>query len=243
MTRTIGLEIIRAPCCGAEYSIPAYGSVNLSACEYWSDGRKVHGLFSTDGGLCKCICGSLYAYKECKSIRLIRGASINAPVENRSIFDKLFGLNKSKKESALRGGFLMPPRATLVNDNEVKEFLKPQYIHGSLVEGILRRRYWRILNDPIRESFKIFRSKNPGDLLPFKSSLDHFNNLNRLYELVIRNGDSSLDERVELLREMGRFNEAKILLRNVDPDEMTIHAIQLELVEKRYRGPVRYWFG
>jgi hypothetical protein len=71
MTRISGTRIIEVPCCRAQYSTPAYGSINLTAYEYWTDGRHVGSLFDWDGGLRRCVCGQYFLLHMCDHIRNI----------------------------------------------------------------------------------------------------------------------------------------------------------------------------
>ena len=71
MTRISGTQIIETPCCRAQYSTPAYGSINLTAHEYWTDGRRVGSLFGGDGGLRRCVCGQYFLLHMCDHIKTI----------------------------------------------------------------------------------------------------------------------------------------------------------------------------
>ena len=48
MTRISGMRVIETPCCKTQYSTPAYGSINLTSHEFWTDGRRVGSLFGGD---------------------------------------------------------------------------------------------------------------------------------------------------------------------------------------------------
>ena len=64
MTRITGHSLIATPCCRTLYSTPRYGSINLSAFAYWTDGSKEHSLMSGGGGLRKCKCGEFYRLQD-----------------------------------------------------------------------------------------------------------------------------------------------------------------------------------
>jgi hypothetical protein len=64
MTRITGFTLIASPCCRVLYKTPQYGSINLSAMGYWTDGHKEFGLMPRGGGLRKCKCGQFYLLRE-----------------------------------------------------------------------------------------------------------------------------------------------------------------------------------
>ena len=70
MTRITGFTLIASPCCRTLYSTPQYGSINLSAMGYWTDGHKEYGLMPGGGGLRKCKCGEFYLMREATSLGL-----------------------------------------------------------------------------------------------------------------------------------------------------------------------------
>jgi hypothetical protein len=74
MTRITGFTLIASPCCRILYSTPQYGSINLSAMGYWTDGEKEHGLMPRGGGLRKCKCGQFYLLREATALGLEAGS-------------------------------------------------------------------------------------------------------------------------------------------------------------------------
>ena len=68
MTRMAGSIVFRTNCCGALYRRQAYASINLSAQEYWTDGKRVNSLFPNDGGLRQCQCGTFFLQHECDKL-------------------------------------------------------------------------------------------------------------------------------------------------------------------------------
>ena len=68
MTRISGFSLIATPCCRTLYATPQYGSINLSAMGYWTDGHKECGLMPRSGGLRKCKCGQFYLLHEAISL-------------------------------------------------------------------------------------------------------------------------------------------------------------------------------
>jgi hypothetical protein len=56
MSRVNGYKIISTKCCGSIYKTSLYGSINLMAEEYWTDGYRHNSLTPLDGGVRKCKC-------------------------------------------------------------------------------------------------------------------------------------------------------------------------------------------
>ena len=64
MTTVTYNHIVQPPCCNTRLSTPAYGSLNFSAKEFWTDGRTVDGLAPNDCGLRGCSCGSYFVLSQ-----------------------------------------------------------------------------------------------------------------------------------------------------------------------------------
>ena len=63
MTMVRGVRILAAPCCGAQYALPNYMSMNFSAFEFWTDGWRDGSLMPNDEGLRRCQCGQFVLLK------------------------------------------------------------------------------------------------------------------------------------------------------------------------------------
>lgn len=137
------------------------------------------------------------------------------------------------------------------------------------VEIVVRRRYWRFLNEPYRALYRAHREiedlksqsrhgffknifKKFGFIKVEKSNEDKFsvpafepsqdfrNNLECLLALVNESVSQDYLEIVEILRELSRFDEAeKALVMCVDDDSKTADLFR-QLVGERSNAPYRY---
>lgn len=71
MTRTSGYRQIACRNCLARYKVPNYTSINLTAAERWSDGRRVRSLFDNGYGIRACKCGKYYRLHEAIDMGLL----------------------------------------------------------------------------------------------------------------------------------------------------------------------------
>ncbi|QTX21552.1 hypothetical protein [Comamonas aquatica] len=63
MTMVRGVRIVASPCCGAQYALPNYMSMNFSAFAFWTDGWRDGSLMPNDEGLRRCQCGQFVLLK------------------------------------------------------------------------------------------------------------------------------------------------------------------------------------
>ena len=68
MTMVRGVRIVAAPCCGAQYALPNYMSMNFSAFAFWTDAWRDGSLMPNDEGLRRCACGQFFLLKDTKAI-------------------------------------------------------------------------------------------------------------------------------------------------------------------------------
>ena len=71
MTRITGSTIIACPECGKEYRTPAYGSINLTWTEEWSDGFVYAGLYHSRPTVCECDCGALFLQAKARRVGFV----------------------------------------------------------------------------------------------------------------------------------------------------------------------------
>lgn len=235
MTSTRGFNLVATKCCGTVYSTPRYSSINMSASEYWTDGARVHSLMPTDGGLRRCKCGTFFLMKS------------------------TFNVGFEEERTA--------PSPEFVKDSALEGLLKKDLI--SEVETVVRRRYWRFLNETYRDLYRAHREiedlkfqrrngflkkilKRFGLLRRASSNDDKFSvpafepsyefclNLECLLALVNESDSQDYLERVEILRELSRFEEAeKALVMCVDDVSKTADLLR-QLVGERANAPYRY---
>jgi len=76
MTITSGYRQIACRNCLARYKVPNYTSINLTAAERWSDGRRVRSLFDNGYGIRACKCGKYYRLQEAIDMGLLTAPQI-----------------------------------------------------------------------------------------------------------------------------------------------------------------------
>jgi hypothetical protein len=73
---TNGYRQIACRNCLARYKVPNYTSINLTAAERWSDGRRVGSLFDNGYGIRACKCGKYYRLREAIDMGLLTAPQI-----------------------------------------------------------------------------------------------------------------------------------------------------------------------
>ena len=76
LTMTSGYRQIACPICLARYKVLNYTSINLTAAERWSDGRRVGSLFDNGYGIRACKCGKYYRLQEAIDMGLLTAPQI-----------------------------------------------------------------------------------------------------------------------------------------------------------------------
>lgn len=76
MTMVRGVRIVAAPCCGAQYALPNYMSMNFSAFEFWTDGWRDGSIMPNDEGLRRCQCGQFVLLKNLVEIGAADASSL-----------------------------------------------------------------------------------------------------------------------------------------------------------------------
>jgi len=104
-----------------------------------------------------------------------------------------------------------------------------------------RRRYWRYLNDPFREIYREHRNKDQSSFPIFEPTELQISNMTALLELLLQTSQTNDPfEVIELFRELGKFNEAKSRLDQVEDQKNVLFKIMSELIEEKTIGPARF---
>ncbi|MBY0240259.1 MAG: hypothetical protein K2X55_13180 [Burkholderiaceae bacterium] len=245
MTIISGVRVMCSPCCGKYFSFPNYRSMNFSAFEYWTDGWSDGVLMPVGEGVRTCTCGSLFLTRQCELIEVAESANFPSPGWART--------EDFRKHIArdLEQDLMLAIRLDLWRDlnhpyreeyrthreNEENE------IRMEWVEANPDRRNWwdklrgkkaPIYHRPIDRSITFPR---------FQPSVEQLDNMKELTELLMQrtlgDGDSLL--LAELLREQGRFEEARrtidLVKSEYDPIRKTVISLRLE---RRESMPVRF---
>lgn len=254
MTRITGFTLIASPCCRRLYSTPEYGSINLSAMGYWTDGAKEHGLMPGGGGLRKCKCGQFYLLRE--AVKL--GLDAEAGTPQTEFVDAADLADAAQSRS---------PTVELVARREYWRHLNDPYrehyrAHRKAEDQAAQEKWdadWHAANPDTRPMLRRFldrvlrkkpASPPPMDTRPFSAppyqpSELQVRNMERLLELVLQKlyepyGPDML-EVAELYRELGRFEEALIALKQGPADDIGVPEKLMEsLINEGQRAPIRY---
>lgn len=254
MTRITGFTLIASPCCRTLYSTPQYGSINLSAMGYWTDGAKEHGLMPSGGGLRKCKCGQFYLLRE--AIKLGLDAEADTPQTEFVDAADLAGATQSQS-----------PTVELVARREYWKHLNDPYrelyrAHRQAENQAAQEKWsadWQAANTDTRPVFRRFLDRvlrkkpaapppmdtRPFSAPPYQPSELQIQNMVRLLELVLEKthepyGPDML-EVAELYRELGRFDEAAAALKQCPSDDIGVPEKLMEsLIKERQTAPIRY---
>lgn len=172
-----------------------------------------------DGGLRRCLCGKFVLLRELVSIGHAESAQL--------------------------------PYLELVKSKDIKHCLAQG---GSLIfEQAVRRFYWQDLNHAYREAYIAFRAEVLAhDLLagtfsvpPFEPTPEQYQNMVHLSALInderLKGNLIDLQLLAELYREMGQFDQAGLVLKNLRPiDRGTTSELLEEMISLEQTAPIRY---
>ena len=254
MTRISGINIIKAPCCGALYSTVAFASINFTASENWTDGTTENSLSQSDGGLRRCTCGGYFLSGYAERVGFIPKNTGQQPEQSEYSIAKIFGKigklliaeDKAKPQTIRKlptqwaaNETLIPPKAQSVTGAAIAELLdsKPQDIN-LLIQA--RRLYWRHLNNQFRDDYRAYRDIHKDSFPPYAPSAAQMDNMEQLAALLEDHDMADELELGELYREMGQPLKARAKLAMADQVDNKLCLMQLTLLEMGFRGPARF---
>ena len=254
MTSITGYTLIASPCCRTLYSTPQYGSINLSAHGYWTDGEKEFGLMPRGGGLRKCKCGQFYLLRE--AIKLGFEAGPETPHTEFVDAADLAEATHSKS-----------PTVELVARREFWKHLNDPYreldrSHREAENRAAQEKWdadWHAANPDTRPELRKFLDRvlrkkpaapPPMDTRPFsvpayQPSELQTQNMMRLLELILEklhepHGPDML-EVDELHRELGCFEEALDALKQCPADYIGVQEKVVErFIGQSQTAPIRH---
>lgn len=251
MTRISGKHVLRTPCCNSFVSSDAYGSINLMAYEHWTDGRKVGGLMSEDGGLRVCSCSSFYLIGDCERVMTIPNSKPIAPKGWESIKSNWLTkvLGKPTKEDILLNYDTRPlheikaeqisiPESQHVPDSSMPEVFEQRNACMQL-QIVARRRYWRYLNDPFRDAYRDHKKIDPNTFPDYQPSSEQIENMIELADNLQKSGTNLL-EVSELFREMGDFSTSLNALNSYKGRKCRLQASIYFLIKNSISTPSRF---
>ncbi len=245
-----GVRLLAAPCCGARYSAPRYLSMNFSAFEHWTDGWRDGSLMPNDTGLRRCHCGDLIQMRDLIEIKIADSSDLPLidTVPDHELLECIQGIDNHEIEFAAR---LMAWR---VLNHPYREKYR---LHRDAEEAATEAA-WRAANPErklpagvstrwARKAPQYLRPPNsPFTYPPFEPSTEQRQNMARLTELLETRETDDLPwghqlTLAELLREQGRFDEARARIATISNDHND-DALKLidRLIEGRQAAPMRY---
>lgn len=254
MTRITGFTLVASPCCRTLYSTPQYGSINLSAQGYWTDGAKEYGLMPGGGGLRKCKCGHFYLLREAISLGFEAG-----PETPHTEFVDAADLADATQSPSPTVELVARRQYWMHLNDPYREFYRA---HRKAEDQAAQEKWdaeWHSANPDTRPVLRKFldlvlRKKPPSpppmDTRPFSAppyqpSVVQVENMERLLELILEKthepyGPDFL-EIAELYRELGNFEAAADALNQCPADDIGVPEKLMEnLIKKQQMAPIRY---
>ncbi len=249
MTRTTGVVILAAPCCGARYVYPRYASMNFSAWAYWTDGWRDSSLMPNDEGLRRCACGQFFLLGDMKAVEHDSDAEgkdlpITIVVPSEQLPECLSGPVRVEVEVAARLGYWRhlnhDYRSAYVEHRDLEEAATKA---AWIAKNPDRRTWWDRLLRRAAHSYR--RPKgSPFTYPPYEPTPEQLANMERLCELLQPSGAALCEptiELAELYRERGCFGEARAALQAMAPEDLgTKGRLIASLIEEKERAPMRH---
>lgn len=235
------------------YSAPKYGSINLSAIGYWTDGRKEHALTPDDGGLRKCKCGEFYLLREATSLSIETGPETPRTqfVDAADLADATRSSNKSVELVARRQYWMH------LNDS----YRALYRAHRQAQDTAAQEKWdsnWRAANPDRRSALRkiadLLLRKKSGTPPPmgayqfsaplYQPSVLQTQNMERMLGLILEQTHEPFGgdflEVAELYRELGRFSEAAAALCKCPAYDIGVpEKLMARLIDVGQRAPVR----
>lgn len=239
MTRIIGKGLIATPCCHSVYSTPVYGSINLGATAYWTDGYQENSLATSVGGLRKCKCGAFYFLKDTVGLGLTTDPDIQPaqPVLATDLANATLSDKKHIELAARRAYWhhLNHPYREQYRAHRDKLNKKPTW-KQALGKRLLN---WLTINKP-----KPVDHNKPFSMPKYQPTQLQTDNMQRLLDLLLNDENEAkiaLLDIAELYRELGRYEQANTALDAYTGvhDQRRRDAIRF-LVKDRLTGPARH---
>jgi len=227
MPRRRYVSTLAAECCGTWYRHSSPSFLYLSTEEDWTDGWSEHALVPSDEGLRRCRCGRVLLLSDLVDLHI--PPTEDLPNIGGVSDDELAGL----AETADREAIELAARLRLWR--HLNHPYRPRYREHRDAEERANEAPWLALPDPRRWWQRLLGRDRPAyaptgttrfTVPPFELDDHQRHNLERLVELLSREGESStrpyatrqlpIIQRAEACRELGRFDEAAHTLSRVD---------------------------
>lgn len=247
MTIVRGVRIVTAPCCGAQYAMPRYVSMNFMAFEYWTDGWREFSPMPNDEGLRRCQCGQFVLLKELVEIETAETSELpridHVPAE--LLPECIAQASSEDLELAAR----------LMYWRHLNHPYRERYRQHRDAEEVATKTEWEAANPDRRTWWEKLRGReapsyrrppgSPFTYPAFEASDEQLQNMQRLSEIFLerrlagRRGHSL--ELAELYREQGFFAEAENVILTIDGRDVDVTSkLITRLIKDQQTAPMRY---
>jgi hypothetical protein len=195
--------------------------MNFSAHEHWTDGAMFGSLTPSTGGLCRCTCGGYFLIKDAEVVETVRTPKPFPPKDwnddaphflmlpgetNQQYKNRMYDTRPIEVIEAER--IPLPQNVQFIKDAELIQVIESTSSDHALMLTA-RRRYWRHLNDPYREAYRLLRKTEKACFAPYAPSKVQLVNMQLILDLINQGDKPNWFEVCELYREMGKFYEAQ----------------------------------
>ena len=255
MSRITSYQLISTNCCHSKYSLLPFYPLPSTNQNRWTDGHVEIGLAPDDGDLKKCRCGSWFLESQA-----MPAGVIHKPIDYReATWDiKLEAWLRKEKGETIQEAmqrlfrvrpkdvisvppFEIPPFAKRLEDEELINFIESDTSDIDLLI-IARRRYWRYLNHPYRESCRHINLADLHAYPAYEPSAAQQDNMLRLILMLEAIGSKNRVEIIELYRELGEFGKALVILDFAKDQTNRDVVLQRSLIRDKFTGPVQNVF-
>lgn len=244
MTSFSGYYINGAVCCGARYSTRRYRSINFMSSAMWTDGYREHSLMPNDHGLRRCKCGNFFLQSELVTISEVD--ETDEPLAPRVPREDLPTAIAQARTPAIE----LAARLDLWH--HLNHDYRDLYRAHREAEDAATQAAWEAANPDRRTAWQKLRKIDrmpryqpavgrPITFPVFEASPAQRENMLALLALIETSGDRYAFERVELNRELGRFDEARSALNKAKAeDDSSLYALSKMLIDQCQAAPARY---
>lgn len=244
MTRISGYQLHATPCCKTAYTTPNYRSMNFMAWEYWTDGYRGGSLMPNDQGLRQCKCGNFYLLKELLYITNLEESDAPATVSVQA--DDLPSVIAQARTAEIECA------ARLALWHHLNHPYRERYRTHRDAEEAATKAAWEAANPDNRSWWQHFRNVpppkysrpqgSPFTCPPFELSPAQRENVLALLRLhASESVDLDTLTLVELHRELGQFDLAEKVLRQLSRDQQgSPSEVLSRLVNERSCTLIRY---
>jgi hypothetical protein len=229
MTRLAPPTLYQCPACAGYFKRYGFSSLFFDTVPDWSDGKNCNWWAQKSGAVGRCPnCTSIVWFED--AVELMPAPSESRPIGplarvwHRITGDKRGKLREERDWLALPAGIQQAERIDgLHHAHDLIDALGALQPDALDREIHLRRRLWWSSNDHLRS----LRGVDYVALPAVAEGVAHVN-AQRLLELIEHDPKGQV-ERGELLRQLGRFNEAVAVLKTVKPDGYSdVKAVKIE---------------